>query len=85
MHFFNPVPVMKLLEVISTPETSVETTEAAVEFGKAMGKTTIMCKDKRGFVVNKVLNYRQYFHKIGFSHTIISSYKVLANRSSAAY
>ena len=54
LHFFNPVPVMKLLEVIRAPNTSDETMEAAVAFGKAMGKTTIVCKDNRGFVVNKV-------------------------------
>ena len=54
LHFFNPVPVMKLLEVIRAPDTSDETMEAAVAFGKAMGKTTIVCKDNRGFVVNKV-------------------------------
>lgn len=54
LHFFNPVPVMKLLEVIRAPDTSDETMEAAVAFGKAIGKTTIVCKDNRGFVVNKV-------------------------------
>lgn len=55
LHFFNPVPVMKLLEVIRTPETSDDTYKMMMTWGKAIGKTTITCKDTPGFVVNRLL------------------------------
>lgn len=55
LHFFNPVPVMKLLEVIRIPETSDETYNAMMAWGKALGKTCITCKDTPGFVVNRLL------------------------------
>ena len=55
LHFFNPVPVMKLLEVVRIPETSDATFEAMQEWGKAMGKTTVAAKDTPGFIVNRLL------------------------------
>lgn len=55
LHFFNPVPVMKLLEVIRTTETSDDTYNKAIEWGKEIGKVTITCKDTPGFVVNRLL------------------------------
>lgn len=55
LHFFNPVPVMKLLEVIRTAETSDDTYQKMMAWGKAVGKTTITCKDTPGFVVNRLL------------------------------
>lgn len=55
LHFFNPVPVMKLLEVIRIPETSDETYQAFMEWGKSIGKSCITCKDTPGFVVNRLL------------------------------
>lgn len=55
LHFFSPVPLMRLLEVVRTPETSQETFEALMSFGKAIGKTCISCKDTPGFVVNRLL------------------------------
>lgn len=55
LHFFNPVPVMKLLEVVRIPETSQATYEAMVAWGKAMGKVTVECKDTPGFIVNRLL------------------------------
>ncbi|KAL7052623.1 hypothetical protein ACKWTF_004942 [Chironomus riparius] len=55
LHFFNPVPVMKLLEVVRTPETSNATYTTAMDFGKKLGKTCITCKDTPGFVVNRLL------------------------------
>lgn len=55
LHFFNPVPVMKLLEVVRTPETSDETYQAMMEWGKSLGKVCISCKDTPGFVVNRLL------------------------------
>ncbi|XP_069682873.1 probable 3-hydroxyacyl-CoA dehydrogenase B0272.3 [Periplaneta americana] len=55
LHFFSPVPVMKLLEVIRIPETSDDTYEKMMNWGKAIGKTTVTCKDTPGFVVNRLL------------------------------
>ncbi len=54
-HFFNPVPVMQLLEVIRGYLTSDETHKAAVELGGAMGKTVITAKNSPGFAVNRIL------------------------------
>lgn len=55
VHFFNPVPVMKLVEVISTNETSAETFATLEKFGQDVGKTTVKCKDTPGFIVNRLL------------------------------
>jgi len=55
LHFFNPVPVMKLLEVVRIPETSDETFNSMVAWGKAMKKITVDCKDTPGFIVNRLL------------------------------
>ena len=55
LHFFNPVPVMKLVEVVRTIATSPETFDAAFEFARALGKEPIAAKDNSGFVVNLLL------------------------------
>lgn len=55
LHFFNPVPVMKLLEVIRSDDTSDETYATLIKFGTAVGKTTVACKDSPGFIVNRLL------------------------------
>uniref|UniRef100_A0A182P1F2 3-hydroxyacyl-CoA dehydrogenase n=1 Tax=Anopheles epiroticus TaxID=199890 RepID=A0A182P1F2_9DIPT len=55
LHFFNPVPVMKLLEIIRTDQTSDETFQALQGFGQRLGKACITCKDTPGFVVNRLL------------------------------
>ncbi len=55
LHFFNPVPIMKLVEVVRTIQTSQETFDAAFEFSKSLGKVPIACKDNSGFVVNLLL------------------------------
>lgn len=55
LHFFNPVPVMKLVEVVKAKETSEETFKSLRDFGKAMGKATVDCKDTPGFIVNRLL------------------------------
>jgi len=54
-HFFNPVAVMPLLEVARTSKTDDATTATAVEVGKNLKKTMIICKDAPGFVVNRLL------------------------------
>jgi len=55
LHFFNPAPVMKLLEVVKTIATSQETLEAGRSFGQSLGKTVIVAQDAPGFVVNRLL------------------------------
>lgn len=55
MHFFNPVPVMKLVEIIKTLDTSDETYETARAFGEKLGKVVVSCKDSPGFVINRLL------------------------------
>ena len=54
-HFFNPVAVMPLLEIARTSKTDDATTATAVEVGKNLKKTMIICKDAPGFVVNRLL------------------------------
>ena len=55
IHFFNPAPVMKLVEVINTAKTSPETLEQAMEFARSLDKHPVMAKDRSGFVVNRIL------------------------------
>ncbi|MFC1860244.1 3-hydroxyacyl-CoA dehydrogenase family protein [Chloroflexota bacterium] len=55
VHFFNPVPLMKLVEIVKTTATSDETLEAAEKFGQSLGKTIIIAPDTPGFVVNRLL------------------------------
>jgi 3-hydroxybutyryl-CoA dehydrogenase len=54
-HFFNPPPVMKLLELIPALTTSEETLVFARAFGERLGKTTVVAKDHAGFIVNRLL------------------------------
>ncbi|MFC1936553.1 3-hydroxybutyryl-CoA dehydrogenase [Chloroflexota bacterium] len=55
MHFFNPVPLMKLLEVVKGLQTSEETVKTVVEIGEKMGKTPVVVADSAGFVSNRIL------------------------------
>jgi len=55
LHFFNPVPMMKLVEVVRTIVTSDEAFNDAFEFAKKLGKEPIACRDNSGFVVNRLL------------------------------
>lgn len=55
LHFFNPVPVMKLIELNIGLTTSEETTELMREVGESLNKTVVMAKDSAGFVVNRIL------------------------------
>jgi len=55
LHFFNPVPLMKLVEVVKTIRTSPETVERGLDFARKVGKTPILAKDSPGFVVNLLL------------------------------
>ena len=55
LHFFNPVPVMELVEVVRTMATSDEAFSTAYSFAEALGKKPIIAKDNSGFVVNLLL------------------------------
>jgi 3-hydroxybutyryl-CoA dehydrogenase len=55
LHFFNPVPLMKLVEVVRAPLTSDAAFEEAFAFAKSLGKTPIRATDKTGFIVNRLL------------------------------
>jgi 3-hydroxybutyryl-CoA dehydrogenase len=55
LHFFNPVPLMKLVEVVRTIATAPDVFETAVEFAKSVGKVPVRTSDKTGFIVNRLL------------------------------
>lgn len=55
LHFFNPVPLMKLVEVVRTVATAHEVYEAAYQFAKKLGKVPVRTSDKTGFIVNRLL------------------------------
>src|ERR1700746_458910 len=55
LHFFNPVPLMKLVEVVRTIATASEVYDAAYEFAKKLGKIPVRTSDKTGFIVNRLL------------------------------
>jgi 3-hydroxybutyryl-CoA dehydrogenase len=79
LHFFNPVPVMKLVEVVRTLDTSDATFAAAREFAESLGKTVVMAKDSPGFIVNLLLvpylldAIRQYEHGLASREDIDSA------------
>ncbi len=54
LHFFNPAPIMKLVEVVKGDQTSDETISKLIELTKVFGKTPVVCKDAPGFIVNRV-------------------------------
>ncbi len=55
LHFFNPVPLMKLVEVVRTIATAPEAFDSAYEFAKKLGKVPVRTSDKTGFIVNRLL------------------------------
>lgn len=55
LHFFNPVPVMKLVEVVRTMATTDDVIETAVQFAESLGKQPVRCEDHTGFLVNRLL------------------------------
>ena len=55
LHFFNPAPVMKLVEIVTTISTSEETIETVRQFAVSLGKTPVLAKDTAGFIVNFLL------------------------------
>jgi 3-hydroxybutyryl-CoA dehydrogenase len=55
LHFFNPVPLMKLVEVVRSPLTDEAAFEEALEFARSLGKTAVAASDRTGFIVNRLL------------------------------
>jgi len=55
LHFMNPAPIMKLLEIVKTIATSDETLEVSQRFGKSLGKTIVIGQDTPGFIVNRLM------------------------------
>ena len=55
LHFFNPVPMMKMVEVVKTIATAPEVYDTAYEFAKKLGKVPVRTSDKTGFIVNRLL------------------------------
>jgi 3-hydroxybutyryl-CoA dehydrogenase len=55
LHFFNPVPVMALVELVTTVKTSDETRDKVRDYAESLGKTVILARDRAGFVVNMLL------------------------------
>jgi len=55
LHFFNPVPLMKLVEVVKTVATDLEIVQLGVDFARRVGKTPILATDRAGFIVNRLL------------------------------
>ena len=64
LHFFNPVNRMPLVEVIPADVTSQETIERTVQFARSLGKTVVVVKDVRGFLVNRILG--PYLNEAGY-------------------
>jgi 3-hydroxybutyryl-CoA dehydrogenase len=54
LHFFNPAPVMKLVEVVKGEQTSDVVISELISFTQALGKTPVVCKDSPGFIVNRI-------------------------------
>jgi 3-hydroxybutyryl-CoA dehydrogenase len=57
MHFFNPAPIMKLVEVIKTNHTSAKVVQAIMQLTQTLGKTPVLCSDAPGFIVNRVARH----------------------------
>jgi len=54
MHFFNPAPIMKLVEIINTTHTNEQAIKVVIDLAKQMGKVPVVCKDSPGFLVNRI-------------------------------
>lgn len=85
MHFFNPAPTMKLVEVVQTTMTSKETLDSIIEFSNKLGKFPLIVRDTPGFIVNRILipmiNGAAFalMDKIATAETIDSAMKLGAN------
>lgn len=78
LHFFNPPPVMKLLEVVRTVATSEETLEIGRSFGQSLGKTPVISPDSPGFIVNRLM-VPQVLNAIGMLETGVATREDIDN------
>jgi len=76
MHFFNPAPLMKLVEVVTTKYTAKEVTEAVAALAAEMGKTAVVCNDSPGFIVNRVAR-PFYIESLRLAEENISSFETI--------
>jgi 3-hydroxybutyryl-CoA dehydrogenase len=76
MHFFNPAPVMKLVEVVNTDHTNEETTRIVIDLAKQMGKVPVVCKDSPGFIVNRVAR-PYYIEALRLAEEGISDFSIM--------
>jgi 3-hydroxybutyryl-CoA dehydrogenase len=74
MHFFNPVPVMKLIEIVRAPATSEDTLNTGRNFGESLGKTVVTVHDSPGFIVNRLMT-AQIINAIRMVETGVASRK----------
>ena len=85
LHFFNPVQVMPLLEVVRTVTTGDEALQTGLDYGEKLGKLTVQAKDKTGFIVNRLLvpflfdGMRAYEEGVGSIEEIDAAMKAGAN------
>jgi 3-hydroxybutyryl-CoA dehydrogenase len=85
LHFFNPVQVMPLLEVVRTVTTGDEAFQTGLDYGEKLGKLTVAAKDKTGFIVNRLLvpflfdGMRAYEEGVGSIEEIDAAMKAGAN------
>jgi 3-hydroxybutyryl-CoA dehydrogenase len=76
LHFFNPAPLMKLVEVVKGENTAEEVTAQLVHFTKALGKVPVVCKDSPGFIVNRVAR-PYYIESLRMAEEGYASYEVM--------
>lgn len=76
LHFFNPAPLMKLVEVVKGEQTSGEVIQQLVELTKAFGKVPVICKDSPGFIVNRVAR-PYYIESLRLAEEAKASYEVI--------
>ena len=76
LHFFNPAPLMKLVEVVKGEQTSAAAVQQLVELTKTFGKTPVVCKDSPGFIVNRVAR-PYYIESLRLAEEGTASYEVI--------
>jgi 3-hydroxybutyryl-CoA dehydrogenase len=76
MHFFNPAPVMKLVEVVNTDYTNEKTTRSIIDLAQQMSKVPVVCKDSPGFIVNRVAR-PYYIEALRLAEDAISDFSTL--------
>ncbi|MFN2440151.1 MAG: 3-hydroxyacyl-CoA dehydrogenase NAD-binding domain-containing protein, partial [Chitinophagaceae bacterium] len=76
LHFFNPAPVMKLVEVVKARQTEPEVINRLIQLTKELGKTPVVCKDSPGFIVNRVAR-PFYIESLRLAEEGLSNFEVI--------